>query len=52
MDYSLIPTADGILVRLGKRYLDAKVNLNSLDKAFAFRNEKHARLAIKSWVVS
>ena len=53
MDYSLIPTADGILVRLGKEYLDNKVRLRrGLKNAHAFRDELQARHAIKAWVVS
>ena len=54
MDYSLIPTEQGILVRLSKdHFLNDKVKLTrGKAKAYHFKDETQARLAVKEWVVS
>ena len=54
MDYSLINTQDGILVRLSKdQFLDSNINLTrGKAKAHAFQDETQARWALKAWVVS
>ena len=53
MDYSLIPTEQGILVKMNGMWLNSSINLTrGKAKAHAFQDETQARWAIKSWVVS
>ena len=52
MDYSLIPTEQGVLVSLGhKSWLNSKCRLAvGKESAHAFSNECQAREAIRQWV--
>ena len=54
MDYSLIPTEDGVLIRLSKdHFLDSNINLTrGKDSAHPFQDETQARWALRSWVVA
>ena len=54
MDYSLITTEQGVLVRLSKdHFLNDKIKLTrGKAKAHAFQDETQARWAIKEWVMS
>ena len=54
MDYSLIPTEQGVLVRLSKdHFLNEKIKLTrGKAKAHTFQDETQARWALKTWVVS
>ncbi len=54
MDYSLIPTENGVLVSLGfKSWLTANCKLTvGKEKAHAFADELQAKKAIREWVVS
>ena len=53
MDYSLIPTEQGILVKMNGMWLNSSINLTrGKAKAHPFRDEIQARRALKTWVVS